>query len=308
MTVDAPPVTRPPRWRRALRGLWLVLVVVAIVFALINRWEEVTDSWRALSPLGLAGASVTALVGVAASCAVWRTYLGGLGHRLKLTTSGRIFFVAQLGKFMPGSIWPVLAQMEYGRDHGVAPRSSAAALALFLTSMLSSGALIAALVLPAAGLIGPWWAAIAVPALALMVPTLQGRLLTGVLQLLRRQPLPDLPDTRTGLMATGWALLTWAVWGLHLWMLIAALGYSISPLTATGVFAAAWLLGFAVLPAPAGAGIREAVIIALTVSFMPAGAGLTVVLVSRLLLTVADVAWGGVGLAGVKPAVLNRGG
>lgn len=308
MTSTSPPTTPPPRWRRALRGLWLVLVVVAITVAVIDRWEEVTDSWRALSPLGLAGAGVTALAGVAASCAVWRTYLAGLGHRLKLTAAGGIFFVGQLGKFMPGSIWPVLAQMEYGRDHGVAPRSSAAAVALFLSAMLSSGALIAALVLPAAGLIGPWWAVIAVPALALMVPTLQGRLLAGALRLLRREPLPALPDTRTGLVAAAWALLTWGIWGLHLWMLVAALGYSISLLTATGVFAAAWLIGFAVLPAPAGAGIREAVIVALTIGVMPAGAGLTVVLVSRLLLTLADVAWGAVGLAGVRPAVLDRGG
>lgn len=307
MTTSETTASPPPRWRRALRAVYLVLVAVAVVAAVADRWEEVTDSWRQLSALGLASATAAALAAVATSCAVWRTYLGGLGHRLRLTAAGRIFFVSQLGKYMPGSVWPVLAQMEYGRDYGIAPRASASSVALFLTTHIAVGALIASLVLPLSGVVSLLWLAAAVPAAALLVPGLQGTLVSFTLRRLRRQPLPALPDARTGLAASAWALGTWVAWGAQLWLLLAALGATVSPLVATGAFAAAWLIGFAVLPAPAGAGVREAVLVALLVPFVPTGAALTIALVSRLLLTIADLGWGAVGLAGVRPALVNRG-
>ena len=42
------------------------------------------------------------------------------GSPLPLAVARRVFLLAQLGKYLPGSVWPVLAQTELGRDLGFA--------------------------------------------------------------------------------------------------------------------------------------------------------------------------------------------
>ena len=49
-----------------------------------------------------------------ATLRVWQTLLAGLGSPLPVPAAGRILFIGQLGKYIPGSVWPILAQMELG--------------------------------------------------------------------------------------------------------------------------------------------------------------------------------------------------
>ncbi len=44
--------------------------------------------------------------------------LNDLGSPLPPAGSLRVFFLGQLGKYVPGSVWPAVAQMELGRDYG----------------------------------------------------------------------------------------------------------------------------------------------------------------------------------------------
>ncbi len=67
----------------------------------------------------------------------WQALLAGLGSPLRTTTAGRIFFIGQLGKYIPGSVWPVLTQMELGARAKV-PRSRSASASI-LTMILSAG-------------------------------------------------------------------------------------------------------------------------------------------------------------------------
>ena len=80
------------------------------------------------------------LVGVVAAllCAMmtWRTLLADLGSPLPLRPAAKVFFVGQLGKYIPGAVWPVLAQMEMGRDLGVPRPRSAAAFFLMMPIQL----------------------------------------------------------------------------------------------------------------------------------------------------------------------------
>jgi hypothetical protein len=50
------------------------------------------------------------ILNVALAGMVWQTILADLGSRLRLTVAARIFFVGQLGKYLPGSVWPVVMQ------------------------------------------------------------------------------------------------------------------------------------------------------------------------------------------------------
>lgn len=290
------PVRPPSRWRLATRYAWLALVIVVVALVLADRWDEVRPELAGarLGWLGLS--SVLALGGVGCSSLVWRVLLGGLGARLPAAAGVRVFFVGQLGKYLPGSVWPVLAQAELGRDHQVPTRASVAAVMLFLWVHLLTGAAVAAGALALAGAVPPATVVLVVPALALLAPGLLGRALALALRLARRQPLAALPGRGALVRAVGAAAVMWVLYGMHLGTVVAALDHRAGLLLVTGTFAAAWCAGFVFVIAPAGAGVREVAMAGLLAVGLPAGAAIAVTLLSRLLVTAADVAWAAVGL------------
>ncbi len=303
----APPVPgppTPPAWRRVLRIGYLVLVFGVFVVAVIARRQDLADQLGSMDLLPLVASVVSGLAGVGVSGLVWRRMLHGLGSPLPIRPAARVFFVAQLGKYLPGSLWPVLAQAELGRDHGVPARSAVAAQTLFMWIHLVTGAIIGVPVLAAIRVI-PMPLAIAP---LLLVPLLFPRpllaVMNGLLGRLGRQPLPGRPSGADMAVACGWALVMWALYGLHIHFAIDALEFpapGILPvLVVTGVFAAAWSAGFLFLIAPAGAGARELVLVAGLSMVAAPETAFTVTLISRLFLSLADGAWGGAGLlAGV---------
>lgn len=295
----APPDRRPV-WRRVLEIGWLVVVGVALGWALWAEWPEVRAALGELAPARVAAAGIAGALGVGVSAQIWRTLLAGLGVAVGSAAAGRIFFVGQLGKYVPGSVWPVLAQMELGRAHGVERRASATAVALFLWVHLCTGVIVACTVLPVAGTLPPV-AAVGVPvAAALLLPVALRWTISVALRMTRRQDLAALPGGRAVAGAVGWAGLMWVCYGVHLWLLVDGVGgrgTTAAP-TMTGAFAAAWSVGFALLVAPAGAGAREAALVALLP--LSAGGALTVAVLSRALLTAADGLWGSLGAAAVR--------
>jgi uncharacterized membrane protein YbhN (UPF0104 family) len=215
--------------------------------------------------------------------------LAGVGEPLPVRISLRIFFIGQIGKYLPGAVWPAVTQAALAREHDVAPRATVAAVTLFLWVHLVTGTAVAVLILGVAGRL-PLVTLLALPVLAaLLTPVVLGWSLQTLLRLARRRPLRRLPDGRHLVRACGWALAMWACYGVHLTLLSSAVEDPVNVFMTTGVFAAAWVVGFVLLIAPAGVGPREAAIVALLP--LTAGSGLVIALVSRLIMTIADAAW-----------------
>jgi glycosyltransferase 2 family protein len=285
-----------PSWRRVVRVAWLVVVVVVAAVVLARRWGEVAPVLADLRPVPLVVAAAAGMLAVGLSAGIWRSVLAGLGSPLPVPAVTTVFFVTQLGKYLPGAVWPLVAQMELARDYLVLPRVSAAALALFTWVHLATGVMAAVLLLPLGGVLPPAAALLAVICAILLVPAPLVRLIDWGLRLVRRDPLPRRPGAGTMVRASGWALAMWVGFGVHIAALGGAAGESLGVAYAIGVFAAGWVVGFVVLVAPAGVGAREAAFTAVLVPQVGTGAALAIVLVSRLLLVVTDAAWAGAGL------------
>jgi hypothetical protein len=52
-----------------------------------------------------------------------RAALAALGGRPPHAGAMRVFYLGQLGKYLPGTIWPAVTQMRLGRDYRVPPRA-----------------------------------------------------------------------------------------------------------------------------------------------------------------------------------------
>ena len=275
--------------RRALRLAWFAILCLGLALALRSRWAEVRDELATLRSGAMWLSLAVALVGVGASSGIWHQMLAGIGEHLPVRISLRIFFVGQIGKYLPGAVWPAVTQAALAREHDVAPRATVAAVTLFLWVHLVTGTIAAVLVLAVAGRL-PLVTLLALPVLAaVLTPAPLGCSLQALLRLARRRPLRQLPDGRHLLVACAWAAAMWLCYGVHLYLLTVAVGDPVRVFVSTGIFAAGWVVGFVLLIAPAGVGPREAAIVALLP--LAAGSGLIVALVSRLIMAIADGAW-----------------
>ena len=287
-----------PRLGRVLR-LGAVLVAVGLLLsALVGQGPQAWAAVRTVGPLAAAGSLIAVLVGLLASALVWRALLADLGTALPVRPALRIFFVGQLGKYVPGSVFAIAAQMELGRSQGVPRSRVGTAGLLFMGVLVAAGLLVAAVALPftsPTALARYGWVLIALPVgLLCLAPPLLTRLVAVLLRLLRRDPL-DRPLTWRGTgAALGWAVTMWAAYGLHLFVLLSALPTTGGPnrlLLSAGAYALAWTAGFVVVVAPAGAGVRELALVVALSPVLPRGPALAVAVLSRVLMTLGDLGW-----------------
>jgi len=282
-------------WRRSALSLtFLVLAVGAFGWALAGQWSQVVDRLADQEPAVLVGSLGLALVGVFVSFLLWRGTLGTLGSTLPLRPAARLFFVTQLGKYLPGAVWPVLAQMRMGREHGVPRQRMGLAFLLTLGVTTLVGVLLGAAALPAllraegrVVLLG----LLAVPVLlVLLVPRVLNALLDRALRLLRRPGLGVPLAGRDVSRGVGVAVLFWLLYSGHVWLL--AVGLGADPLetfpVALGGFAIAFSLGPLLVVLPAGAGVREAVLVVMLAGVLSTPDATAVALTSRALLILTD--------------------
>lgn len=292
---------------RAVRTIFVVLALGAAVWAVASQWHDVREALGSI-PGGILAATLgLSVVYVFCTMLSWRAVLHDLGSPLSVRASSTLFFVSQVGKYLPGGVWNILAAAEMGADHQIPRRRSVSVMAVsILVSIVTALALAAgAVALAPAGVTDRYgWVVWALPLfLVLLVPPVLNRLLNLALHLTRRPQLEH-PLTARGIAAaSGWALLSWFLAGFQVWLLATAVGMEPTPATyalAVGGYALAWTVGFLIIVVPAGVGAREAVLGAMLLGQLGAGSVVVVVLLSRVLLTLADL------LLGLAGAVLAR--
>ena len=280
-------VARPVRWAFAATAGGLCGLEVA------RQWGRVGPVLSHIGPWSAAGAMLSVLIAMFASMQVWRLLLAGLGSSLPVTSAARVVFVGQLGKYVPGSVWPVLAQMELSSAYGVPRHRSATASMLSPLITISCGLLAALLTLPFVAGSGAYlWTLAAAPVLlACLCPKILNAGMARLLRLTRRPPLERPLALRTVAACAAWSIGSWACYGMQIWLLADRLGAhgDAAVLRAVGGFALAWSAGFVAVLVPAGAGVREVVLVAMLVPVTGAVGAIAVALASRMLTTAGDL-------------------
>lgn len=284
----------------AMKVLRWVLILTVIGFAawyFISIWDEVGPVVMEMNPLWLALSFVVLLAGMTMNVAAWVTLLRGLGHRVPVVRSAQIMLVGQLGKYVPGSAWAYLLQMELGRQYGVA-RARVLVASLYAAGIgVVASLLLGGVALPqlAAGLPQLLWLFALLPVgLACLHPTVMTFLANLVLKVFKRPPLQQRVRIGTTLGALGWTLGSYLLYGVHLMLLTAGE----APLSEVFLFSAAIGIGFTAslfaFLLPSGVGVREAVLIGMTGVILTVAEASAVALVSRAMFTAGDLLTAGV--------------
>jgi uncharacterized membrane protein YbhN (UPF0104 family) len=292
-------VSDPSRRRRLLGVARIVLaagVLLAVAWALAGQWDDVRADLARVSLGALALAFAFALASLVLTLVGWRALLADLGSPLHLAPASGVLFVGQLGKYLPGSIWTVVAQAEVAARLGVPRRRSAVAglLSVLLSALAGLG--IGVVALP--GLLDAgasrWYLLLLVvlPAGAVALhPAVLGPLVRLAFRLIRREP-PEKDLSGRAIVVTAVSfVVAWACLGVQVWVLVVDLGGDGRDAVVPAVFgyALAASVGMLAVFLPAGVVLREVVLVLLLQPVLGRTAATAVVLLSRFVVTVSDV-------------------
>jgi glycosyltransferase 2 family protein len=282
-----------------LRIVLAVLVVAAVAVAVARNWTAVSADIRRIDGWTFALAAVLACLPPVLTLLGWRALLTDLGSPLHLAQAGGVFFVGQLGKYLPGAVWSIVVQAEMGvRLH--IPRRRSAVVAFVTVALAAICGLIVGM--PAVPLLltggdsstTGWVALLMVPLLSLVLwPRLLNWVIATVLRLLRREPLEHQLSGRAVLTSSGLFIVSWLCSGLHAFVLASATdidhrGSLLALATVSGFALASSLAMFSVV-LPAGVGVREGLLVLMIAPITSTSAATAVVVLSRFLTVMSDV-------------------
>jgi len=301
-------------WKRTAKILVVGIVLFFLGFNIYRGWSQAGRFQWNVRPWPLALSFPLALAFWFMTGVGWNLMVRCLGGRLALRKGMRIYFLSNLGWYVPGKVWYAVGRGYLGQKEGISAGVISTSVLMEMVVSLTSSALMATLALP---LLSPLLGvrvlylgmAILVLGLvvlhpALMKPslTLLERLLGGLEQVMSPSPGYSTWSTRAepgerlrysvmlGLL--GSYLLIWAFVGMAFFVMLNV----VHPLSLTwlptvaGIYAASWIAGF-LTPAPSGFGVREGAVIFLLGNYLPVPAVTTAAILFRLWLILAEVVW-----------------
>ncbi len=281
-----------------------LVILAAVAWAVARNWTAVSADLTRVHPAALLAALVLALVGPVLTMLGWRVLMADLGSPLHVAPSAGIFFVGQLGKYLPGSVWSVLAQAEMGARLDVPRRRSGVvglvSIGLGVLTGLLVGLPALALLIGSSHAASAAWLLLALPLVVVACwPRALNLLVATGLRVLRREPLEHDLSGRAVLVTVLLFVASWLAFGLQTWILARSVGGangagSLTLATLSG-YALAATIGQLAIIAPAGVGVRESLLVFLLGSSMTSSAAFAVVLLSRFAVTLGDVLLAGGG-------------
>src|ERR1035437_4977061 len=303
--------------KRIWQAVQVAFFVVAVAYfarAIARDWGEFTSLSSTLHPNWwmVAASGGWVLASYVVLIETWRQIVTAWGGHLSWPTAARIWFISNLGRYVPGKVWQIGAMGVLSQRAGVSSVAAVGSSLVVNVVNILAGFLVAAVagsrnlvssptafvvalcVFCAAVIASPWL----LPPLARLAQRVSGR----------NVPVPAIPPLAIIFAVAGCAV-AWNLYGIAFRDLdVALFGAAAGKTSAyTAVFILSYLIGYIAPFAPVGIGVREGFLITLLAAAgLETGAkGETLVIVSRLWLTIIEAAPGLILLAVRRPKSFN---
>lgn len=268
-----------------------LIAVAFVVRAVLRDRETIGDALDVAAPGWVVLGFVLAAVGMVAIALPWQAVLHVLGGRMSARQVVARYFVGELGKYVPGGVWPILGRGELARRAGIPRAAAYGSVLLSLASLYLAAMLVVLAGLPTiVGDDGAGWLA-ALVLLPLGIGALHPRVLRTVIDVLARvarRPIDvTVPSWGTAVMLVVRYVPAWLAIGAATWAVARSLDPSAGILDVGTAAVLSWIVGFVVVPVPGGVGVREAAFVAAASSLDP-GLAAVVAVVARVLFVVVD--------------------
>ncbi len=278
--------------------------MVVVAFAAVYLWRQWQSASReqlrvSLKLPWLLLASLLVLATYALLIETWRRVLAAYGRRVSFVDASHVWFVSNLGKYVPGKIWQVTAMTAMmGRLGARVIDAGSAAAVITVVNVLAGFAIVLAAGSGLLRSLGPGYEratilATIVLVIALLAAPWTVRLVSrAASRALRRQLTLLVPAQATWIGLAG-CLVSWAAYGLAFQLFVrAVIGHADGPWAAyLAAYTLSYLVGYLTLFAPGGLGARELVLASAlqTLHLATAPEAVLITVASRLWLTVLEI-------------------
>jgi uncharacterized membrane protein YbhN (UPF0104 family) len=227
---------------------------------------------------------------------VWMKILDSLNEKISFQKAFSIFYISQLGKYLPGRIWAFVGQIHLTQQEGI-PAKKALVCSLLFQVLNAIGTIYAFTIsflfwdkYPLAIRLLLFFLVLIVSILFLRSDIFE-RAVTFILhKVLKRDARVQVDKTILAYIFTI-LLLSWIVFGVAYYFLICSF-YPISKINGVifaGIHAISWLIGYFTFLTPGGLGIREGVQVYMLHLFIPLPISIVIALASRIWLTIGEL-------------------
>jgi len=263
-----------------------------VVRAIAQQWDSVRSSIGDARPGWLVAGLVLGGLAMLAVALPWRHALKLVGIDAPLLATVVWYFVGEIGKYVPGGIWPVVGRAELARRGGHPRPAAYASVALSLGALYLACMLMVALLLPLRFLDdgSDWlWILVLLPiGLALLHHRPLGWMVERAERAMKRKLTVQIPPWSASLGLVLRYIPAWLLIGTSTWCVTRAFDPHAGWMTVAPAAMLSWVVGFVLVPVPGGVGVREAAFVALVGTTVPAGVRATAAVVARLLFMVVD--------------------
>jgi uncharacterized membrane protein YbhN (UPF0104 family) len=273
-------------------GILIGIAGVAFVIrTILMKREQVGDAFAQLNGITLIASLLLGLSAMTLIGYVWTRMLVTRGHHAPPRSAMAWYFAGQLGKYVPGGIWPIVGRAELAVRGGVPRPDAYAATGLSMVTTYLAAALaicVGSLVswtYPLVGILG--LAGFLVGFLAFSNTTLRRRVLAILNRVSPRAT--ALTEPRRLLILTLTHLPAWILMSLSTTVTASAFGADIGIAHMLFITSVSWLAGFVVVGVPGGIGVRESVFTALAGTALTPGVAVSLALASRVVFIAVDL-------------------
>jgi len=267
-----------------IRYLLVALILYFLYRQVAHHWQEIKlYEWQI--EWGYLILSVIVGIGTFFTfSSIWRKIIGGFGHQLTITKAFRIFYLSNLGRYIPGKIWQLFGILYLTKRAGIPPERAGASFALVQLFAIPASFLVfvlAALIEPkvltdqiaflgsksayliAAGMLIVSFIIVVWPQKVLAIGN-------AVLRRLKRPQAILTMDKKVALTIFVGYCVAWIGYGVAFWLFTRAVTDNVDfgLIAAIGVFNAAYQVGYLALFAPGGFGPRELVMGVMLMPFL----------------------------------------
>jgi len=266
---------------------------------LADDWPSVTEALSDANWWLVALALILGLAGMTTIGLNWHFILRDLGAEVpSVQASLHQYFVGQLGKYVPGGIWPIVGRAEMAHRGGASRTAAYGGTLMSLAATYLASLLTAALLLASSLLRGdsPSWAVWLLFLIPVGILLLHPRALNWAIgwmsRVLKRELSIQLPSWSRSITTIALHVPSWLAISGATWLISKALGGDVGFDLIGVATCIAWFLGFVVIGLPGGIGVREAVFVSLASPLGPSLAA-TVALVARAIFVIVDLVGAG---------------
>ncbi len=221
------------------------------------------------SPLDLVLAIAFLQCGMLVNVMLMRFVFRFLGAPVPLKDAYNVFFVSNLGRYIPGKVWQLLALTHMAQRRGIKPLEGATLFIINQLLVVLAGFLFVLVIGFVLSDFGEITAAISllpvIPMFILLVfPASLVGLMNFCLRLIRRRPIEYNLTRRYAFSVVAFVILSYSFTGIGFVWLARGVGLVIDDLFfMIAVYPLAYLLGYLSFIVPGGVGVRESILIIL---------------------------------------------